>query len=576
MKTSGYRTALCARAWRKRGLRETGPLVAYDLETSPIPRRGSIEPRFFTLYAQGLQVATRIETYAQLSSVLETVLQLHEPGTRFVAWNANRFDLRLVMAALVEHNPRFVVHPFVAKGHGLRGASVACGSDRWLFLDGMAMLGLACGLDEFLKAFAPKYRKLKGIDFDREAFDARNPAHVAYAKRDAEGLWHGMMRAEAIMRKLTRRPLAPTIGNVAVKTFAANMPAGVEVWPLVDAQDAIVRTIVLRGGFVHCARPYEGPAWVFDLNQAYAAVMRENDLPCGGTVATRRLVRGRCGVYRVVISRAEPAIVPFYARTLAGKPVTTYGAPVETWITSIEVRALRRFGWNVHVMQGWYWTGRFRMSRFVTKLENLRRKHRAGTPVNIMVKALGCNAYGKTVERVPKGEFLLSKIAPPQAFPVEDVGPYVWFKPSKYDSRRAYHRPQLGAFITAAVRMKVFAAANKDPRAFLYADTDSVAFSRPVRLPVSRVEYGKWKRESNGERYIIIGKKVYARIAPRKVICKGLHTRPLSIAVMRRWLRTGVPPVQLQSQLLGWRKSLKPEWRPLRRSGTDTRKTRRP
>ncbi len=215
------------------------------------------------------------------------------------------------------------------------------------------------------------------------------------------------------------------------------------------------------------------------------------------------------------------------------------------------------------------------MTRFVNRLEALRRKHSSGTPINLMAKAVGNNAYGKTVEYPPGVEYFVCKEPPVKAEPFddwEDGDVLIWQRPTDVQSsRRSYHRVQIGAFITAAVRCKVFRAAMKAPDAFLFADTDSVAFMRPVRLPISAWYYGRWKRVSSGMRHVVIAKKVYAS-TDGKIVSKGLHTSELTYARMVRWYRTGRAPVQRQRQLQSWRKGLKLSWRMIDRSGTGGRR----
>ena len=93
-----------------------------------------------------------------------------------------------------------------------------------------------------------------------------------------------------------------------------------------------------------------------------------------------------------------------------------------------------------------------------------------------------------------------------------------------------------------------------DVDAWLYADTDAVAFSRPVAtLNLDPKRYGFWKLEVNGERYRIINKKTYAKVGvtvngPEKH-AKGLNVRRLTDADFANWFKGDVPvQTQLQKQ----------------------------
>ena len=569
-----------------------GPIVAYDLETTNIPelssKGGSVDPLYFTCYGQSHRIGVPLVTYQDLAVVLDTLFRSLENGTRLCAWNANRFDLRLVLAALVETFPQYTCYPFVAKGGALRGCLVEYSYGRqtrsFYFLDGMNMTGLSCTLRTFLKTFAPGFAKLH-IDFSRSTFDIHNPHHIAYAMRDAEGLYHGLQAAEEVARKLTGRGLQVTIGNAGVKAFAKNLPPGVAIYAPDPTLDKVMRTSTIRGGYVYAKGSYDGPGWSYDVNQAYAAAMRETDLPAGRCSYTTFEVKGLPGIYSVELSRAVRAPVPFYVRDLQGNAIDAWGDPVQCSLTSDELRCLRRHGWEYKVLCGWYWGRAFRMTRFVNKLERLRREHPSGTPINAFCKSLGNNAYGKTLEQVPPWSYILTQTPPKGASPADIVlddngnawGGFIWMKHERRDTRRAYHRPQLGAFITASVRVKLYDAIMLAPDAFLKADTDGITFSRPVDLPIHPSTYGLWKVESNGARHIIIGKKTYAvKVGKRfKYVCKGLHTKYLSVRIYRRWLRTGEPPEQEQMQLQSWKKGFRPTYVKRKRKGTDFRKERK-
>jgi hypothetical protein len=136
--------------------------------------------------------------------------------------------------------------------------------------------------------------------------------------------------------------------------------------------------------------------------------------------------------------------------------------------------------------------------------------------------------------------------------PDEDELRYVFCKLGE-PTHRDYHKPQIGAFITAHVRMVVRRAALLAPDAFLYADTDSVVFSRAVDLPIDARKYGLWKIEEEGALYRLITKKVYSDFAGTVKHAKGLVVSRLSAEDFKRWYE-GEPPEQLQIQRVNWLK----------------------
>jgi hypothetical protein len=105
----------------------------------------------------------------------------------------------------------------------------------------------------------------------------------------------------------------------------------------------------------------------------------------------------------------------------------------------------------------------------------------------------------------------------PFATPDDEHGDLPIWVMKNEPQKKDYHKPQIGAFITAHVRMVVRRAALIDPDAWLYADTDCVVFSRPpIGLDTHQSRYGAWKVECEGEEYRIITKKVYAKIENEK------------------------------------------------------------
>lgn len=552
--------------------REPGPIVAYDFETDLIPQDedGSVSPRYFTAHGAGLRVSKRLAYYEDIAGLFDYLWPMLEPRTRLAAWNGNRFDTRIILEALVYHDTRYTIRPFLSKANAIRGCLIKRGRKSVYLLDGMAMLGLQCSLAELLAVFVPELPKLD-IGLKRgEQFDADNPEHVKYAERDAEGLYLALTRAEKLMRGITGLPLQVTIGGLGIRAFERRIPRNVRIFANGGGLDTLIREKVMRGGYV-VSRKYRGPAWSYDINQAYASAMRECWLPAGKPARTLEFVRGLPGVYRCVISREPLALVPYIVKDYeSGQSVEAFGDELPTMLCSNEIACLRRHGWKVEVLDGYVWSERFRMRHFVNVLERLRAQHASGTPINLLCKAVGNNAYGKTVEREVRGEYIFAAKPPKNAVAVQrddlEYESNIWFRTSNADGRRRYHRPHIGAFITAHVRCQLYDAIMTDPEHFIKADTDSVTFSRAnAALPIHKTTYGKWKLESDGAEHIVIAKKVYWQ--PDKTVAKGLHTRELSREHYERWFHGDVPS-QKQTQLQSWRVALKPTWRVRDRKGT--------
>lgn len=552
--------------------------IAFDLETTRITA-GTPKPLFITAYGENpaLSLSIKIESIDHLAQILiERFLIDCFSGVRFIGWNANNFDSYLVAAALLTDS-RFVIRPYMTRSKNLRGMRVMLKCEQmlkrnemrwWEFTDGIAMLGMiGVSLKEFLSKFAPDHQKLTGvIDFEKEDFDASKPAHREYAFRDSEGLFYGMQTAENILLQHFNRPLAVTMGNACIKIFTAHIPELKVINDPGDDVTEILRDHVMRGGYCYCVRRFEGPIWKYDLNQAYAAAMREALMPAGFAYRSPQPNK----YARVYIARVHAINpnnkIPFYVRIHLGNRIVSQFAEQEIadcWITSIEHAQLIDEGWQVEVLDSVWWDDIFQMKEYVDRLEYLRANCLGGPKgaQGTMFKMIGNHSYGKTVERVENFELILSKECPDgwaEYLPDDDdkVFSHLWFR--KADAAlKAYHKPQIGAFITAHVRMVVRRAALVDPEAWLYADTDCVVFTRDVArlLDIDATRYGAWKVEAEGDEYRIIAKKVYAevgfdtddRTANRRA--KGLNVRKLSDRDFEEWINGTVPrQTQVQRQ----------------------------
>jgi hypothetical protein len=545
-------------------------IVAYDFETAPI-RAGTPRPLYLTAHGDGWSYASPVRSMAQLrDELVEKFLIPAHHGTMFVAWNGNRFDAYFVAAALVA-DPQWIITPYLTGSRELRALVIHRGDDptsrtrRWVFADGMAMLGIECDLGQLLDVFAPELPKLPAPDWSR-GFDHRRQDHRDYAMRDSEGLWVAMMRAQDIIHAHFGQPLGITIGSTAIKVFQSEIPPGVWVLPLdEDAQGPVVEYLS-RGGFVFCRGKYRGPVWKYDLNQAYAAAMRECAMPCGQMMRGQYALDEGVEVYMVFVDATAPADspaarVPFYVKTrdALGRVRATYarGTIRGAWITSDEHRQLLTEGWDVEVVEWWAWSRSFTMTDFVDRLETLRASSPGGPQgaQGRMVKALGTTAYGKTAERPDGIEYAIASECPPGFLPwyaEDDAEPieHVWWKFDEDVKPRPHHQPQIAAFITAYVRMKVRRAILVEPDAWLYADTDCVMFRQDVteKLDIDPLRYGAWKVEESGAEYAIIDRKVYVSADGRRKAARGLDVKALTGEHFALWF-DGEAPQQRTYQL---------------------------
>lgn len=560
------------------------PFHAYDLETTLIPQHdvdgnfpdiGTPKPLYITAYSEFIsgkdragepvldswQVSKPLKKKTDLRDILiKEFLVDDKVGHRFVAWNGNNFDAYFVGMALLDSD--FIIRPYVTKSNAIRGLKIIDPDNAkrsWEFLDGIAMTGVVMKLKFFIEAFAPEYAKLK-LDFaSGKEFDSDNPEHRAYALRDSVGLYHAMVSCDKIVETLTEgMHLTPTIGNLGIKFFQKMMPERVYVRkPNPELKDAINYSLK-RGGYCYLNRRYQGRTWKYDINQAYAAAMRECQLPSGRMRGGAGIAaRDEAAMYRVTAKTTETTLPPFYWKhTETAKASYSYDV-TDAWITSDEFNQLKAEGWKLDIKSAYYWDETFNMSDLVDRLETLRMSDQQGPsgPVGTMCKSLGNNAYGKTAEQLGGEELLMARECPDGFKQWTEGLDFIWSRTQdETEIERGYHQPQIASFITAYVRMVVRRAILTNPEGWIYADTDCVVFDSPAPdLAIDKKQYGKWKIESSGDVYTYITKKGYYSHDKTTVHIKGMNIRngdgtlKFTDDELDKWWK-GEPPKQAQTQ----------------------------
>jgi hypothetical protein len=546
-------------------------IIAYDLETTSI-KEGTPEPKYLTAFSdeRNYVLSVKVNGIDDLLNILiENFLIDEFKNCQFVAWNANNFDVYFVALALMKSG-RYLLRPYLTKSKSLRGLRVIPFEDldlkpnqqrAWEFLDGISMLGLmGTSLEKFLSVFAPDFKKHDRESFEFKEFNSEDENDIVYAFRDSEGLYHGMINAQRIVHERFNMGLRATIGNLGIKIFESRIPEKTLIVEPPFETLKVLRYYVCRGGYCHLMRKYKGKVWKYDLNQAYAAAMRETPLPCGHVYH----VAGESRYAKVYIAKVSGThdfnIIPFYCKQLDGDRIrSTFSTTKfsDTWLTSIEIDQLRSEGWRLKILETWAWPEIFTMSDYVDALETLRVNAPGGPTgaVGTMIKSIGNNSYGKTLEQLEPLELVLASECPPGYVDYygdenPSVVPYVWCRFIETPTKQ-YHQPQIGAFITAHVRMVVRRAALLAPRNFLYADTDCVIFDKNMtdQLDIDSRRYGAFKLESSGEEFMLIAKKVYASGDFSVKHSKGLNVKRLEFDDFVKWYDGEIPEqTQIQRQ----------------------------
>lgn len=541
---------------RRRAYALARPFHAWDLETTSIAA-GTPEPRYITLWQDKDVSGWPAPDYRALHDIVIQQFLIDEYiGHRFIAFNSNRFDNYFIALALAK-DTAYYVEPWLNKSNMLRGMAVYNAGNRkhvWYFSDAMAMFAFEGTLEEFVKLYYPIGQKTHPIDWNKETFDCANGAHVEYAKNDTLILQHAVEHANEIIQEITGIPAQNTIGKLGILYWRKNMPEGVKVWNMPHAAEKLLHH-AKRGGLVFCKGRYDGPAWQYDINQSYTHQQRK-PLPCGRCAHTWERDRTALGIYACTIQRGTGHGLPFYCKDIdKNLMITTDGSePITTALVSPEIDVLERAGWTVSIDEGWEWMERFSMRQLADHLERARASCEGGPKgaIGTMIKAIGNNSYGKTVEEVDGIRYRFSADRPgPEWHNFAGEVPeadHLWVT-SEEVRDVDYHKLQIGVFITAYARCQLYAQFLQHD-CIIYADTDCLITTRDISayLPISKSLYGAWKIEQDGH-IILLNKKSYCWVLERPVMkWKGLTVRDLTPAQYVLCFSDGSPPVQVQTQ----------------------------
>lgn len=557
------------------------PIICYDLETTRIQAGSTPEPLYLTVESceRGQVIGIQTTGYDALADAIITYMLTDTfVGYRFVAFNANKFDMYIVWLAL-SRNPAYSVEAYFNKTLQIRGGVVTLREQpkkKWYFSDAMAMFAFAGTLEKFVETYGNTHdAKTHPIDFERENFNPRNIEHCAYAINDTAILSHAVHNACAILEEITGIPTQNTIGKLGVRFFQKMMPDGVLVWNVPQPLYHFVQG-AKRGGYVFCRGRYRGPSHYYDINQSYTHQQRK-PLPSGRCITTKRYMSSRLGIYLAAVRYVgkNKYHAPLYAKRVDERMPRMHDGKQEitVYLTTPEIEAYRSWGWQIDIQSGIYWTDSFTMQVMADWLEAERTRYGPKTPKGLMVKAIGNNAYGKTSEEHDGTRYIFCAEQPDDSahlfmpeLPECDTIWLVHEQPEIAD----YQKGQIAAYITAYARLQVAAVLQEHGQHILYADTDSIISDIDISatLDIHPSRYGAWKIEGYAPDCIIINKKVYA--FNDTLHCKGLHIDELSFMTYVAWYETGQPPQQTQRQRLSIMNvfSGKPMFRQLQRKGS--------
>ncbi|MGH7237136.1 MAG: DNA polymerase, partial [Candidatus Saccharimonadales bacterium] len=259
-------------------------------------------------------------------------------------------------------------------------------------VDSMAMW--PGSLASMLDTFCPELPKLK---IDVTKFDRKDPEHIAYSKRDAEGLVTAMIRFDQTMLEAYGEHIQLTTAGTSMKAWRRTIPDGTQYSPPLKYEEFIRQSYF--GGYVI---PHNIAAWenckTYDINSSYPASMRDYEYPNGAATETRKFNEDCLGIYECEVKTPEDCTVP-----LLGKKEMRNKTDVTNWprgnfktvATSPEIKFARDHGYEVKVIRGIFFESVCRPFVDFVKMSQKTRIQNKGTPLEAVCKLMQNSLYGK-------------------------------------------------------------------------------------------------------------------------------------------------------------------------------------
>lgn len=366
-------------------------------------------------------------------------------------------------------------------------------------------------LSDLTTAFAPG--KEKGyIDFEKENFDQTNPDHVAYAKRDVEGLVVAMVNLDRKLLDTFQCHAGLTTASTAIKAWRHTLPKGDSFFND-DENEEFIRSSYFGGLVFLTSTAKFGACKTFDINSSYPFVMRDRGVPYGAAAKVSHYVANQPGIYHLRVRTPWNLRIPILPKR-DGKFVRWPSGEFDTCVTQLEINFALSKGYKIiEVYEGLVWSETiFPFDAFVTKAENLRKEFRR-KPEEDLAKLMQNSAYGKFAMRRER-----RKIFKPQS-DFECLGATPWSIDSRFwvrveEAERVACLPQWSVFITAAARIKLLSAAYAvGVENVIYGDTDSLTVHGSAIEKFAAYagdEYGEWKVAHDWREFRARAPKVYS------------------------------------------------------------------
>ena len=301
------------------------------------------------------------------------------------------------------------------------------------------------------------------------------------------------------------------------------------------------RTEMFRRGEFRATE--DKPIHYYDVRSMYPWAMRKplplyftgmHAPPAPGARNTRRFLK-HAGITEARV-KMPPLHVPPLAIPYQGRLVFPVGEFTGRW-TNIELMAALDAGAELELgMQARFEAVPF-LREFVSQVYDWRveAKTNGDKAGDLFFKLMMNSCYGKLGEMPVKTSYVRGLL---EAAKLMDAGAELygtpmpgWFRAETGDMHGAMRHIAAGAYVTAHARLQLYKglrfAAEQDPAALLYCDTDSVVSLRPFSGDSVTVggNLGDWEEESRFVEMEILAPKVYRAVTAEGEVthrCKGI------------------------------------------------------
>ncbi len=362
-------------------------------------------------------------------------------------------------------------------------------------------------LADLLRLYAPNLPKLD-ID-DIASFNPENPAHRAYAERDAAGLCQAMYNLDLMIQQNYNVSLRPTAASTAMAAWEKQITRR---YYMNETQETFIRKAYYGGLVFLTSNDVNYNLETYDINSSYPFQMKTYEVPYGNIFQTETYQPDKYGIYDVTISSNACEFPCLPTRSETGGILWPLGT-FRTTITNIEIEFAISKGYTIqHLHSGVIFEEKLNpFAPFVTKCEAIRYSFK-GKPEEQLAKLMQNSLYGKFGSRRERVSMFVPE-TDEETIGAEpwDEDQFWWIKTEEQDLRCM---PAWAVFITARARLhliKTVFDAGVDN--VIYGDTDSLTLRSGCAKSLSIGNaYGDYKLEKQWEAFVAIAPKVYVGI----------------------------------------------------------------